>query len=160
MEVRERSPDGTHPLPFGPFKARIRVTCEDDTMEPILCLVYGRLRGDVYIKGDTAAGMLRFSNFDASKGTGSQSVTLQSDVPDLELEVDTERTKPYVQVVEFKKLEDGKRWLLRAKIAPNKALGPVPREDDDYFDSAIYVKTKGNATRSLRIPVEGEAATR
>jgi len=52
-------------------------------------------------------------------------------------------------------------WTVRAQVGKKKAEGAFPRPDsEEYWDSAIYIKVKGDNSRSLRIPVDGSANDR
>jgi hypothetical protein len=86
-------------------------------------------------------------------------------VKGLKLEIDREHTSKFLEV----KLEGpqsfptGRQsWKLNVRVPPGKVHGSFPRQDDPlYRDSAVYVKMiDGQQTRSLRIPVQGEATDR
>jgi len=166
VRLLDRSPDGSRPMPFGSFRARVRVTFDDEGIEPVVFVIGGRLRGDLRVGGGDEA-RLSFGTFRARDGSSEQTVTLYSDVPGLQLEVDTERTPPFLrdavtEISEPKKTLTGETaWTVRAQVGKKKAEGAFPRPDsEEYWDSAIYIKVKGDNSRSLRIPVDGSANDR
>jgi hypothetical protein len=163
VTLLDRSPNGKEPFPFGPFRTRIRVSFDDEGIDPAVIMINGKLLGDVRTGGGDE-GRFRFGTFDADKGSQALSVTLYSDVPGLQLEIDQERTPEFLR--KNAKIEGPKRdgsesvWVVTTKVSKNTVTGQFPREDNEYFDCAVYVKTKGDASRSLRIPADGIANTR
>ena len=89
---------------------------------------------------------------------------LYSEVPDLELEIDRERTPEFLlknAKIEKQEAASGESaWKVGTKVSKNSVVGHFPREDSEYFDCAVYVKTKGNGSRSLRIPADGTAVVK
>jgi hypothetical protein len=163
VRLLDRSPDGSRPMPFGNLKVRVRVTFDDEDIEPVVFVIGGRLRGDIRVGGGDE-GRLDFGTFRAQDGSAEQTVTLYSDVAGLELEVDTERTPAFLRdavtrIDPPKKTLTGETaWTVHARIGPNKAVGGFPSLDsEDYWDSAVYIKVKGDNSRSLRILVSGSA---
>jgi hypothetical protein len=155
VHLRERSPDEKRAFPFGSFRARLRVTFDDEKIDPLPCYIYGKMRGDIRLAGE---GRIDFGHFTATAGSRPETVTIYSDVPGLKLEIDKERTwvklRDTCQLIETKPNE----WKLTARIKPDAMYGNFPREDDDeLFDTAIYVKEAGDALRSLRVPTGGSA---
>jgi hypothetical protein len=169
VRLMDRSPDGSRPMPFGSFRARVRVSFDDEDVEPVLFVIGGRLRGDIRVGGGDE-GRLSFGTFYAAEGSQSQSVTLFSDVPGLKLEVDEKLTPAFLREAvdpkegiskPTKTIAGETAWTLTAQVGKNKAQGSFPRDDEEYWDSAIYLKVTGDdKTRTLRVPVDGSANDR
>jgi hypothetical protein len=160
VTLLDRSPDGKQPFPFGNFRTRIRLTFDDEGIEPITILINGKLLGDVRIGGGMD-GRLSFGSFNSALGSNYQHVMLYSDVKGLELEIDRERTPEFLlKNAKIEKVEPSggeTSWKVSTKVPKNSVIGQFPREDNEYFDCAVYVKTKGDSSRSLRIPADGIA---
>lgn len=156
VTLYDRSQDKEHPFPFGPYHARIRVSFDDQGVEPVLCYVRGTLHGDVKVAEGTDE-RIYLGNFPAAEGSSPRSVMLYSDVPDLKLEIDRQRTPAFLTAKIEPSGKDKTAWKLTVRVEPNKLTGSFPRQDDEtYYDSALYIQT-GDASRSLRIPVWGVA---
>jgi hypothetical protein len=145
VKLRDVSADGTTPFEWGPFQRSLRLKCAGTDVAQQVVL-RGTVQGDVVVGAPNTGGGL-----DIQGGTGA--VLLQSDVPGLELEVDAARTPEYLEVPPLKEPEvasSGHRtWRLVVKVRPNKVSGPLPG------DCAVYVKRKGGAPRTIRVPVVG-----
>src|SRR5262249_7728604 len=140
---------------------RVKVTFDDKDIEPIVFIIGGSLRGDIRA-GSAEQGRLNFGTFRAKEGSAEQEVTIYSDVSELELEIDKERTPPFLRDAAKigpagKTVTGEPKWKVTARIGANKVQGEFPRDQEEYWDSAVYVKVKGNNSRSLRIPVNGIA---
>jgi hypothetical protein len=147
VKLRDVSPDGTTPLELGPFRRTVRLTCAGTDVAERVVLT-GLVVGDVTVGGPNAGGVV-----DVGQGATAK-VSLQSDVPGLELEVDAART-PECLEVKLEKPEvapSGHRtWRLVVKVRPGTVSGPLPG------DCAVYIKRKGEGGRTIRVPVVGTA---
>jgi hypothetical protein len=156
IKLQKVSSDGKTPFDIGPFYRWVQLSSDDEGIEPIVVAVSGTVQGDVSVGGRSADGMVSFGSFDRTKGT-QQSVVLQSDLPDLELEVD--RYPDFLKVTLLPpEVSQSKHriWQMRVTVLPNKVRGLFPKSDDPALrDSAIYVKTHEKTPRSIRIPVTG-----
>jgi hypothetical protein len=146
-KLRDVSPDGTTLCELGPFRRFVRLTCAGtDVAEQVV--LTGSVVGDVVVGGPNAGGVV-----DVGQGATGK-VSLQSDVPGLELEVDSART-PECLEVKLEKPEvapSGHRtWRLVVKVRPGTVSGPLPA------DCAVYIKQKGEGGRTIRVPVVGTA---
>jgi hypothetical protein len=164
VTLLDRSPNGKEPFPFGPFRMRVRVSFDDEGVEPDVVMMNGKLTGDVRVGGGDD-GRFRFGTFEADRGSAPQTVTLYSDVPGLQLEIDQERTPEFLRKyakIEGPKVEGGEStWVVTTKVPKNAVVGQFPDATrEEYFDCAVYVKTKGDNSRSLRIPADGSANAR
>jgi hypothetical protein len=161
VTLRRFSADGKTPLEIGQFRRVIRLSSPDEGLTAQRVVVQGSILGDVRVEGGIRGG-LSFGSFPRSRGSNKRlSLTLRTEVPDLRIEVDRERTADFVEVTLPGEPEvRGKErvWRIKARIPPGKARGPFPRsEDRRYRDSAIYFKTAGETPRSIRVPVSGTA---
>ncbi len=159
VSVRERLEDGRR-FDEGPFVHHLIVEPSDgqEKLPSHEVTVQGSVRGDVTVVG--AENGVRLEPFTARRGTQHQ-VTLTTSRTDLRLELDRDRTSPFLETV-LEKLpsdEAGRpRWRLRLAIGANKAAGTFPRADSElYRDSAVYLRIDGEKGRRLRIPVFGRA---
>ena len=150
------------PFEMGHFRRYVKLTSDDAGIEPVEIKISGVVRGAVTVKGNASeSGAINLGLFRRSQGKGA-TVSVQTDVKDLDLELDSTRIPAFLKV-DFPKKPDvtdsGHRsWLLRVEVPPDAARGEFPRSDDPvYHDSAIYVKTKETPQRSIRIPVVGTA---
>ena len=149
------------PFDLGPFLRRVTVSIPDETGEPKVVTVTGRVRGDVDLSGDEN-GEINFSIFPGRTGK-SMPISLQTDVPGLTLTFDRKRTPEFLNATLGKPEKEGKGqqvWKMKAEVLPGKVTGTFPRRDDPlYDDSAIYLKVviPGKAPRSMRIAVRGTA---
>jgi hypothetical protein len=96
------------------------------------------------------------------RGLGSKKeLKIETDLQGIDLELDISKTTTYLKV----KLVSGwpqdvsgrRTWKYSIEIAPNTVSGPFPRDDEFFRDSSFYLKSQGNASRSIRVPVEGRA---
>ncbi len=158
--LRARAKDGT-PFGLGHFRRYVRLTSDDEGIEPVEVKVAGVVQGDVQVGGDKEAGAINLGPFPRNRGTRG-SITVQTDVPKLKLELDSSRIPEYLKVrfpTEPEVTPTGHRmWVLEVEVPANAARGTFPRSDDPvYHDGAIYVKTTETPPRSIRIPVIGTA---
>ena len=129
--------------------------------------VTGEVRGIVDI-GDGDGTEIKFGDFPRRLGK-RESILLQSEVPDLELTVDRERSSKFLKASLGKPDRSGtsrQEWKLQVAVKPGEAFGGFPRREDPLFeDSAIYLTAtflsadkkgeKKKVSRSIRIAVSG-----
>jgi hypothetical protein len=157
--LRAKAKDGT-PFEMGHFRRYIKLTSEDEGIEPVEIEMNGVVEGDVTVGGPKEGGSLLLGPFLSSRGVKGD-VTLQTDRPNLDLTLDTTRVPSFVKARlegPEKTLGGHNMWVLRVEVPPFAAHGEFPRPEDPIFrDSAIYVKTNEKPSRSIRIPVRGMA---
>jgi hypothetical protein len=169
VSLRDVSPDGSTPFELGTFRRFFSLRCAGEEGTTQVVAVIGRVGGEVTV--GTSDGWVRFGPFPSDAGTRPWKITLSSDVPDLDLEVDTSRVPPFLAPPELGKPEvvpgtNHKVWQLTLRVPPNKAAGPFPDlKVEALRDSAVYIKTihpgdAGKAPRFIRIPLEGVAGDR
>ncbi len=154
------SADGKTPCELGPFHRTVLLSSPGVPGEPVAVTVRGRVRGDIEI-GNEDEGEIKFRTFARSKGKRAR-LTLLSEVPNLELRIDTKRTPKYLKAdLGAPETETGRRsWRLRVEVLPNEASGVFPRPEDPlYADSAVYLvaTAPGKPPRRVRIAVSGTA---
>ena len=157
VTLHDRSADKKYPFPFGLYRARIRVTFDDkENIDTMVCYVRGILIGDIRVaKGKD--DRIDLGTFPASSGN-EDFVMLYCDVPDLKLEIDQERLPSFLTASVKPDPTDKTAWKLTVSVKPNKVVGTFPSQDDDnYFDTGVYVNVVGDSSRSLRVPVVGNA---
>jgi hypothetical protein len=160
VTLRAKAPDGT-PFNLGHFQRYLQLTSPEEGIEPLQVTLRGQVQGAIMVGGPKEQGRIVLGAFPSQNGARGD-ITVSTDVPGLELQLDKERIPEFMKVRFPDKpevLPTGHRmWVLRVEIPPHAARGPFPRPDDPVFrDSAIYVKTVGDAPRSIRIPVVGTA---
>ena len=162
VELRKVSPDGTTPFDLGLFRQRIELKIDDDNK--VLVAVKGSIEGDLKVVGADAGSPIHFPSFDRTT-VASQPVVVESGADVASLTLDRDRTPAFLDV-DFpagpEKIGDRKTWTLRIKWNPkSEAEGVFPRDEDEYRDSAVYIKPvyakPDAAAPSLRIPVYGKA---
>jgi hypothetical protein len=163
VTVNAVSRDGT-PFDIGPISRHVAISSPDISGEPKQVVIHGRVRGAVEIGNDDDGSQINFSTFARSRGK-SDTISLQSDVPDLTLQFDEKRTPPFLtaKLNPLEKRDGRQRWQLTASVQPGKASGVFPRlENPLYEDSAVYLKAyePGKPTRWVRIAVQGTASER
>jgi hypothetical protein len=158
VKLLEVSEDGTTPLEWGRFRRYLKLDGGEGAEQ--LVALEGLVRGDVQVGDPEEGGRVGLSPFPAGKGTEHR-VLLHSDVPGMELEVDTARTSEFLEarLEKPETVPSGHRtWRLIVKVLPNMVHGKFPSADDPALrDSAVYLKRKGGPPRSVRIPVGGTA---
>ena len=158
VTVRERLDDGRQ-NDMGPFRTGVRLK-SDASDEELTLVVNGTVHGDIVVASDAEKDRIRLETFSAKNGMTKTAILESNAAADLELE-----KKPDFMDVELKATTAGaggrKTWQLTVKIGPNAVNGPFPRQDDALLrDTAVYLKTKSEPPRRIRIPVSGTAATR
>jgi hypothetical protein len=178
VELLKTSPDKKTPFDLGLFRQRIELKMDDDNKVQVV--VKGSIEGDLRVVGANADSPVHFPSFDRTMAV-SQSVVVESEAEVDSLILDRSRTPAFLAVDLPPKLAvdlppkldvdlppnpvtngDRKTWTLRVKWNPDsKAEGVFPRDEDEYRDSAVYIKpvyAQPKATApSLRIPVYGKA---
>jgi hypothetical protein len=168
LALRAVAKDGKTPFDLGPFRRWVQVEAFD-AGEPAQVTVVGQVRGPVTVTNGERGGVVVLGTFPRSKGKRA-TVTLESEVAGVMLEVDRERMKQ--AGTDFLTADLGapskggptRTWRMQVEVKPNSANGPFPRrEDPAYRDSAIYLKVwrEVNGGRTalppVRIPVYGTA---
>ncbi len=152
------SGDGTTPLEWGRFRRYLKLDAGEGAEH--LVALEGLVRGEVQVGDPKEEGVVALPPFPSGKGA-EHVVVLQSDVPGMDLAVDTGRTAEFLEarLDKAEKAPSGRRtWRLTVKVLPNKVYGKFPRTDDPLLrDSAVYLRRMGGTPRSIRIPVSGTA---
>jgi hypothetical protein len=161
VTLRRTSPNGTMPMEMGAFYRYVEFIPDAAGIEPLESAITGQVLAVVTVGDGESAGHIQFGPFVRSEGKSLKTL-LQSDAPNLELEVDPTRVPVFLDPPKLKLVDvtpSGHRsWELEMQVPPNKAAGRFPNaEDPAYRDSAIYIKTKEKAPRTIRIPVSGVA---
>lgn len=164
VTLRPQAQDGKTPIEMGVFSRRFEVRSNEEDVEPVQFLVTGTLQGPVTVGLPDDQGRILFNAFRRDRGTIKE-IPLLSDVKGLKLEVDQAHTSAFLEAKlgPPQSFPDGRQsWRLSVRVLPGKTYGNFPRQDDPAFrDSAVYVKMiDGEQTRSIRIPVQGEAQER
>jgi hypothetical protein len=162
VTLRPQAQDGKTPIEMGVFSRRFELRSSEEGVEPVQFLVFGTLQGPVTVGLPDDQGRIMFNAFRRDRGTKKDNIPLLSDVKGLKLEVDQTHTSAFLEAKlgPPQSFPDGRQeWKLSVRVLPGKANGNFPRQDDPAFrDSAVYVKIiDGEQTRSIRIPVQGEA---
>ena len=159
-------PGGKDLMELGPFTRQIEFIItknnqkdlESDTR--VEAKITGKVEGEFRILDAEQRGRLSMGVF--QRGLGSKKeLKIETDLQGIDLELDIAKTTPYLKV----KLVSGwpqdlsgrRTWKYSVEIAPNTVSGPFPRDDEFFRDSSFYLKSQGNSSRSIRIPVEGRA---
>jgi hypothetical protein len=159
-------PGGKDLMELGPFSRQIEFIItknnqkdlESDTR--VEARITGKVEGEFRILDAEQRGRLSMGVF--QRGLGSKKeLKIETDLQGIDLELDIVKTTPYLKaklVSGWPQDVSGRRtWKYSVEIAPNTVSGPFPRDDEFFRDSSFYLKSKGNSSRSIRIPVEGRA---
>jgi hypothetical protein len=156
VTLREKAGDRLL-LAQGPFRRMLQISLPSEEWDSVSVAFTGEVHGDVTVSDD---GRVQFGPFKRLRGT-SKALLVWSLTPGLRLEVDRQRTAPFlnVQLNEPEKDADGRQtWRLEIRVPAERASGVFPRDNNpDYRDSAVYLKTAGPSARNIRIPVAGLA---
>ncbi len=165
VTLKAVSDDGRTPFDIGPFRRRVVISSPEVDAEPKSVVVLGRVQGLIELGGTGAeeeGGEVNFRVFPGNQGKRER-ITLSTDVPDLKLAVDEERTSAFLKAKLDPLPASGatQRWRLTIEVLPGKAFGPFPRKDDPGFeDCAVYLKAAvGKEVRPVRIAVGGMASS-
>lgn len=163
VTLREKGDDGKTMVDLGAIRRWINLKATDiDDIEPILTSYEATIVGDVQLSMVGDARVVDFGPFNRAQGSKIIPVSIWTDDPAVTLEVDEERTSSFVDArleQEASSAAQTRRsWRIKINIRPNQAIGEFPRGDDNqYQDSAVYLKIKGGTWKSIRIPVQGSA---
>jgi hypothetical protein len=152
---------------IGPFIKRVEVVTSDPGVNlqaqrssPVR--VVGKVEGDIEVVGTNERGHVMLNRFERQEGARAEAA-LETREAGLTLKVDRSRTAPFLEAQidkSPKRSGDRFRWRLLVKVNPGTVSGEFPRGLDPnpaYRDSAVYVTIEGQASRTVRIPVEGRA---
>jgi hypothetical protein len=158
LTLRAVSPDGTVRSDLGELRRYVEFRCDDDAVEPQQAVLRGRILGPVTVGTEADKGEIDLGSFAADKGT-EKTMVLHSEA---DLEVDRTRLPEFMEEPRLEKLAGGSAgqqgWNLHVRALPNKVLGRFPSLDNAaQRDCAVYVKTREQPFRSIRIPVSGIA---
>jgi hypothetical protein len=144
-------------LDLGPFDFALKVECAPRTAteEPksVNVPVSGIVRGDVQIIGNQSRDRIDFGPPFANSENRSTEVTLISDRPGLDLEVDELASTPEFLKPQLESIivsGDKKQWRLRVTIPAGKLYSTLN-------DAYVVLKTKDVPSRRVRIPVKAQA---
>jgi hypothetical protein len=160
VTLQKKAADGTL-FDIGNFRRRIDVVT--DAFDKVLGWTFsGLVRGDMRITGVDDAGGVSFGSFRRDNVPPPRYAFIQSDIPDLKLELDEKRVPQYLQARLSKESDTGGQpdaWKLEIRVLPG-AYGRFPRDDDPvYRDSAIYIRTAGSPPQCIRVLVRGDAGS-
>jgi hypothetical protein len=163
ITLREKGADGKTMVDLGTIRRWVSLKAPDiEPVEPILTSYEMTIVGDVQLNMRGEARTVDFGPFNRAQGSKTVPVSVWTDNPAVSLEVDRERTSPFIEAhleEETSSTAQARRtWRINIKVRPNQAIGDFPRGDDgQYQDSAVYLKIKGGTWKSIRIPVQGSA---
>jgi hypothetical protein len=152
---------------IGPFIKRVEVSTDEpgvnaQAQRSTPVRVFGKVEGDIEVVGTNQRGHVMLNRFERQEGSKAEAA-LESKEPGLVLKIDRQRTASFLDAEidkSPKRSGDRFRWRLLVKVGPGKVSGEFPRGLDPnpaYRDSAVYVTIDGQASRTVRIPVEGRA---
>jgi hypothetical protein len=156
MTVHERLSDSVQ-MELGPFLRRIVLTSPDVSNESAV-LIAGVVRGEITVGAEEDKGKVNFKSFKTQFGA-TKTVRILAMNNGLELDEGAVRVEPeelnYVKA-KLRRVpplpgENASRWDLVVTIPPNTPPLQLP------VHSAVFVKTRGNPPRQIRIPLEGRA---
>src|SRR5262249_35033399 len=127
IEIRERPVSGAL-FDAGPFRRRIELGLDGETGPIHVVELAGSIDGEVQVlpRGEFR---VNFTKFVRSKGSQERVLTLEGRDADMQLEIDTERTAPYLSVkMQPKATDPGKlpQWTLTVRVNENEAIGHFP----------------------------------
>ena len=169
VTLQKESKDKT-PFDVGIFRQRIQLKTKgaDPNQEvSIQVVVQGTILGDLAVVG-ADPGPVKLGSFYRNQDDVKQDALVESGADVTALEVDRQRTPDFLGVAfpdPPEKLGGRKTWRLQVKWLPeSQAGGAFPRDEDEYRDSAVYVRPVyaapvGTRPSCLRIPVVGKADT-
>jgi len=159
-------PGGKDLMELGPFSRQIEFIITKNNQKDlesetrVEARITGKVEGEFRILDAEQRGRLSMGVFQRGLGAKKE-LKIETDLPGIDLELDMPKTTAYLKV----KLVPGwpqdvsgrRTWKYSIEIAPNSVSGPFPRDDEFFRDSSFYLKSQGNASRSIRVPVEGRA---
>jgi hypothetical protein len=162
VRLNERAKDGTR-FDMGRLRREVRISLVGgdgtDVEYEMAAIITGEVKGDITIT-PLQDGSIQFDTFQSGTGSKPEAVSVQTDVANLELEVDTERTSKVLQADLEGPVQSPtssrRSWTLTVQVRPNMVRGRFPDPDvPAYSDSAVYLKTKGPSPQGIRVPVAG-----
>jgi hypothetical protein len=159
------TPDGKRQADYGPFRRHVELSLEGEpTAEKARLTFEGRVLGPLEVGKPGDNGVIRCRDFDWRKGTTCEPVAVRAARPGLKLDIDTERTSPFLKAVLRPAADEGEgegqAWSLEVKVLPERVQGRFPDRDDAYRrDSAVYIRIADDP-RAHRVPVVGDAQER
>jgi hypothetical protein len=158
VTVRERTDDGKKQFEQGPFRRSITITPsdEDGDLPPLIVYLNGTIKGDVLVVTGRDDGRVDLETFPARRGTNKR-IALESDTPGLELSTVKQPSFMDVELVKDPGGSGRQTWVLTIRVKPGEASGVFPRDEEGYRDTGVYLETKGENPRRIRIPVRGHA---
>jgi hypothetical protein len=159
VTIRERLDDGSQNA-IGPFRTPLNVPT-DATDKPLELALLGSVRGEVSVVSDTdIKDRILLGSFPSRFGV-TKTVALETE-PGVELVL--ERVPDFMRVQGPTKDGPGadrQTWTRTVSVEPNQVNGSFPRKEDLRLqDTAIYLRTKSQPPRRVRIPVGGNASQR
>jgi hypothetical protein len=150
--VRERTKDGKAQLDIGYFRRYLKLNLDPDERQTE-AVVSGLVRGPLEVGEGDDKNVIRLGNFPAVS-VARKVMTIRADHDDMELDVDGWEPKflapPKLALIP--KAVGGKTWELTVTVPPNSApVGELP------YESAVYLKIRGESGRRIRIPIRGAA---
>ncbi|NBR04531.1 MAG: hypothetical protein EBT92_02060 [Planctomycetes bacterium] len=159
-------PGGKDLMELGPFSRQIEFIItknnqkdlESDTR--VETKITGKVEGEFRILDAEQRGRLSMGVFQRALGV-KKDLKIETELQGIDLELDLAKTTSFLKVKPVpgwpQDLLGRRTWKYSIEISPNTVSGPFPRDDEFFRDSSFYLKSKGNASRSIRIPVEGRA---
>lgn len=152
VTVRERTPDGTQ-FELGRFRRHIQFV-SDPGLDEADIAIGGTVRGDITVGNPDDRDMVQLGSFERGEG---RTKTIPVTSPDARLELALDTVPDFLKVTldeEKGQNQLGKVWTLTVTVPPDGMSGPTPPH------TAIYLKTKGDRPRRIRVPVIGNAYVR
>jgi hypothetical protein len=159
VTIQSSAPDGSL-CEIGNFRRRIEV--QTDALDsPLPWTFSGVIRGDFRVTNVDDSGSISFGSFRRDSMPPPRFVYIQSETPDLKLELESNRVPEYLSAKLVKESAAGdpvNTWKLEIGVLP-RAYGRFPRDDDPaYRDSAVYIHTIGKTPEQrIRVSVRGDA---
>ena len=159
-------PGGKDLMELGPFTRQIEFIItknsqkdlESDTR--VETKINGKVEGEFRILDAEQRGRLSMGVFQRGLGAKKE-LKIETDLQGIDLELDVAKTTSYLKVKAVpgwpQDILGRRTWKYSIEILPNTVSGPFPRDDEFFRDSSFYLKSKGNTSRSIRVPVEGRA---
>lgn len=166
VSVSYNVPGGKDLMELGPFTRQIEfMILSQDKKEPEIdtkaeARISGKVEGEFRVLDADQKGRMTFGVFPRSLGAKKE-IKIETDLTGIELELDLKKTSEFLKVKPMSgwpQDQPGRRtWKYQVEISGGTVSGQFPRDDEFYRDSAIYLKSKGPNSRSIRVPVEGRS---
>ena len=157
-------PGGKDLMELGPFSRQVEfliVKNSQKDLEPdtrVETKITGKVEGEFRILDAEQRGRLSMGVFQRGLGAKKE-LKIETDLQGIDLELDVAKTTSYLKVKSVagwpQDVSGRRTWKYSIEILPNTVSGPFPRDDEFFRDSSFYLKSQGNSSRSIRIPVEG-----